>query len=303
METGTAGPMASSLRAQFDLGLIIVGYALRESARRKVLLVVGVLTLAFLVLYALGCHFAFKEVDDSFSSTGFPGDIDDRALAGATLLGLAMFAILFLGAVLGTFLTIGIVRGDAETGLLQPLVARPVERTTILAARAAGASIVAVSYVVAVFVIAMLITWITGDWTPDRVFPALFQLAAAVVVVVSLSVLASVFTASTAQGITVLMLFGAGLTAGLLGQIGDALDSDTLIDISEITSWALPFEALYQDGLYALTADTSGVTGFLLSLGPFGGARDSGIFLNFFALAWVALAIGAAGWFFARRDL
>ena len=37
-----------------------------------------------------------------------------------------MFATLFLGTVLAIFLTLGVVRGDAERGLLQPLVVRPI---------------------------------------------------------------------------------------------------------------------------------------------------------------------------------
>ena len=49
-------------------------------------------------------------------------------VAGATLLGLAMFATLFLGAILAVFLTLGAVRGDAERGLLQPLLVRPLPR-------------------------------------------------------------------------------------------------------------------------------------------------------------------------------
>ena len=44
------------------------------------------------------------------------------------MFGLAMFGMLFLGAVLAVFLTLGAVRGDAERGLLQPLVVRPVSR-------------------------------------------------------------------------------------------------------------------------------------------------------------------------------
>ena len=54
--------------------------------------------------------------------------VDEQELVGSTLFGLAMFATLFLGAVLAIFLTIGVVRGDAETGLLQPLVVRPLGR-------------------------------------------------------------------------------------------------------------------------------------------------------------------------------
>ena len=39
-----------------------------------------------------------------------------------------MFATLFLGAILAVFLTFSAVRGDAERGLLQPLLVRPLPR-------------------------------------------------------------------------------------------------------------------------------------------------------------------------------
>ena len=101
----------------------IVGYTLRESLRRRVFLVVLVLTMAFLGLYALGTRQAFKDVEDF--AGGVTAGLDATTLAGATLFGLSMFGTLFLGAVLAIFLTLGVVRGDAERGLLQPLVVRP----------------------------------------------------------------------------------------------------------------------------------------------------------------------------------
>ena len=50
-----------------------------------------------------------------------------------------MFATLFLGAILAVFLTLGAVRGDAERGLLQPLLVRPLSRATFLLGRFAAA--------------------------------------------------------------------------------------------------------------------------------------------------------------------
>jgi ABC-type transport system involved in multi-copper enzyme maturation permease subunit len=283
----------------------IVRYALRESFRRRLLPVVAALTLAFLVLYALGAHFAFREVGDAgrAGGVGFGEDIDDRALAGATLMGLAMFGTLFLGAVLTTFLTLGVIRGDAEAGLMQPIAARPISRPTLLGARCLGAALVSAVYVIVVFFLSVAITSVIGDWAPDRPVQAALLLAAAVVVITCLSALASAFVSSTAQGVTVLMLFGAGLTAGLLGQIGDALGSDGLVDISEFASRALPFEALYQDALYALTADVSGTTGFLLSLGPFGGAVNGGVGLLLWSTIYCAGVLAIAAWVFSRRDI
>ena len=69
------------------------------------------------------------------------------------------------------------------------------------------------------------------------------------------------FLSATANGIAIFMVFGAGLVAGLLGQIGEALDSDTLQTVADRTSWALPFEALYQDALYRITAESRGLHG------------------------------------------
>jgi hypothetical protein len=59
-----------------------------------------------------------------------PAGIDAHTFAASFLFGMAMFGTLFLGVVLAIFLTLGVVRGDAERGLLQPLVVRPVGRRT-----------------------------------------------------------------------------------------------------------------------------------------------------------------------------
>jgi Cu-processing system permease protein len=279
--------------------LIVARYALREAVRRRVILVVLLLTLCFLALYALGCAVTFNELE----SLAVEDQFDDRVLAGSTLLGLSMFTILFLGAVLAVFLTLGAVRGDAERGLLQPLVVRPVGRTSLLLGRFAGAAAVCALYVALVYGAAVLITGIAGDWWPDEGIGPGLRLVLAVVVIAAISLLGSIFLSSTANGIAVFMLFGAGLAAGLLGQIGDALAVETLEDVAKMVSWALPFEALYQAGLHGLTAETSGITGVLVQLGPFGGARQAGAGLWIWTAAYLALIAAWARIAFARRDL
>jgi Cu-processing system permease protein len=279
--------------------LVIARYALRECVRRRVIAVVLVLTVGFLALYTLGADVAFREVED------FSGEdpLDELVLTGSTLLGLAMFTTLFLGAVLAAFLTLGAVRGDAERGLLQPLVVRPVGRTSLLLGRFFGAAVVCATYVGAVYTLSVLITGITGGWWPESpVLPGL-GLVVAVLVIAALSLLGSVFLSSTANGIAVFMLFGAGLAAGLLGQIGDALSVETLEDVAKVTSWLLPFEALYQSGLDALTADVRGVTGVIVRLGPFGGAQEGGPLLWLWTVGYLVLVGAAAHVAFGRRDL
>jgi ABC-type transport system involved in multi-copper enzyme maturation permease subunit len=195
------------------------------------------------------------------------------------------------------------VRGDAERGLLQPLVVRPLGRATLLLARWAGATAVSGLYVVLVYLAAMLITRSAGDWTPDHIVGPALALVGGVAVVAALSLFGSIYLSTTANGIAVFMLFGAGLTAGLLGSIGNALGNETLENVAQITAWALPFEALYQAGLAALISDTSGLTGVILQLGPFGVARGASTVLIPFTIAYLAVVLAGAVAAFSRRDL
>ena len=280
---------------------IIAGYALREAVRRKVVLVVAALTVGFLALYAYGSWEAFKSVRRAGIGPGL--DIEGEVVTGSTLLGLAMFVTLFLGTVLAVFVTLNAVRGDAERGLLQPLVVRPIGRSTLLAARFAAASAVCVAYVAVVYAAALALTSATGGYTPDAPLRGGLSLAVAVVVVVALALLGTTLLSSTANGIAIFMVFGAGLAAGLMGQIGVALHSPALERIAAIASWALPFEASYQDGLHGLTADIGGVTGIIVRLGPFGGAQDAGPLLYPYVLAYLAATGLLARRIFARADL
>ncbi len=280
--------------------ITIAAHALREAVRRRVLLVVALLTAAFLGLYALAAFEAFNSLEQS--EGGFI-PIDERALAGGTLLGLAMFVALFLGVVLAVFLTLGAVRGDAERGLLQPLVVRPVGRTTLLIGRLLAASAVCAPYVVIVFLIAALITHAAGDFTPASLVIPAAGLALGVVTVVAISLLGSTLLGTTANGIAIFMVFATGLAAGLLGQIGEALDVDGLTTASSSISWIVPFEALYQNGLHALTSDIDGAAGVIVQLGPFGGAKGVGPAIWLWAVGWTAAVTALAAWAFRRRDL
>ena len=279
---------------------VIALFTLRESLRRRVFLVVALLTVAFLGLYALGIWRLFTELDvDELDTTG----VELGTVAGATLLGLSMFGTLFLGTVLAVFLTLGAVRGDAERGLLQPLLVRPVSRGTLLLGRYVAAAAVCAVYVVGVFLAATVITWAFGGWWPDSLLGPAVGLALAVAILAGLSLAGSVFLSSTANGIAVFMVFGAGLVAGLLGQIGEALASDTLQDVAEVATWLLPFEGLYQAALAGLTSDTFGFTRLAIDLGPFGGAEAAGATLWVWSLVYLGLLGAWARRGFARRDL
>ena len=283
---------------------IVAGFALRESLRRRVFLVVALLTVGFLALYGLGVWQAYRSIDAQ-GRGGQPdlAGVDLRIVTASVLLGLAMFATMFLGTILAVFLTLGAIRGDAERGLLQPLLVRPLSRRDLLAGRFGAAAAVCAAYVIVVFLAAATITWAFGDWWPDRTLAPALELAVAVAVLCALSLAGSVVLSSTANGIAIFMIFGAGLTGGLLGQIAEVIGSGTLDDVAKGTSWALPFEALYQAALSDITADTVGFTRLALDLGPFGGAQAVGAWLWPYTLVYLTAVGALALRAFRHRDL
>lgn len=274
-------------------------YSLREGIRRRVLVTTAVLSALLALLFGFACAIAF----DSEPLSGSVGGIDPDEVTGATLQGLAMFGALFLGAVLAGFLCFGTVRGDAERGLLQPLVVRPVGRSALLLGRFAAAASIAGLYTFAAYSGAVLIVGVAGGYWPSSYVAVGLELVLGVVVVAALAVLGSVLLSAMANGIAVFMLLGSGLLFGLLSQIGEAIGSTRLERIGEVGSWALPFEALYQDALSRLAASSSGATRLVVELGPFGGARAAGLALVLWSLAYVVVAFAVAQALFARRDL
>jgi Cu-processing system permease protein len=279
--------------------LVLAGWAVRESLRRRVFVIVAMLTAGFLALFALGCHAAFNHLHGQRRI----GPVDAHEFAGATMLGLGLFAILFLGSVLAAFLTLSTVRGDAENGLLQPLVVRPVGRAQVIAARWLAAAGVCTAYVAVVYVGALIVLRVTGDWTPDRVVGPGVRVAIAVSALAALSVLGSVVFTATANGIATFMVLGSGLFAGLLGQIARAIGNHGLQQAAHVVSWILPFEALYQDGLALTTVDQGGITRFFVELGPLGGGTPAGHWLLPYAVGYVVLVGVVAMAATSRRDL
>src|SRR5436305_13800891 len=75
--------------------LVLAGWAVRESLRRRVFVIVALLTVGFLALYAVGCNAAFSNLHEHQI-----GAVDAHEFEDATLLGPGNFAILYRCSVL-----------------------------------------------------------------------------------------------------------------------------------------------------------------------------------------------------------
>jgi ABC-type transport system involved in multi-copper enzyme maturation permease subunit len=282
----------------------ILQASLREHARRRTAYVALALGALFVTLYSIGIHFIWAEImrDIASGRRGPGGVVELKQLVPATMFGLSMFATWFLSAVAATFMAAGGIRGEAERGILQHVLVRPVARHTVLVARLAAAALLAVLFLVVVVGCCALATRLITGWQPGNLLKALLLLSLGTTGVTAIATAFSVRLHGVAAGIASLMLFGLGLVGGLLEQLGTGIEVSSVRQSGEWVATALPFEAMYQAALHQITSDVAGVSGIVVRLGPFGGAQAASPVLVLWAIAWTIAIIALAAWRLRRRD-
>lgn len=284
-----------------DVGLVTL-LALSELRHRKSLLVVSVITVGFLALYGWGAFEILGDLEDRVAGNGVAPEETARG-AGFILLGISVFATFSLASVLAVFTTMNTVRGEAEQGLLQPLIVRPVDRSAVVAGRVLAATLAGGIYCAIVVAATSALTSAAGGSPPGQLLQVVLGLTGAVAIVAAFGVLMSTFLGSAATGLAATMLISVGFFASLVRQIGEQTDSESVAVWAGRVTDVLGFNALYEGALGSLTNGVEGLAGIALQLGPFGQQRDLSTELTITSLVELAVLIGLATWRLRRLDL
>ncbi|MCU1614457.1 MAG: hypothetical protein JWO98_1997 [Frankiales bacterium] len=279
--------------------LTVAGLTLRESARRKVLRALGVLTAVLLGLSAWG----FAKLSSVQSDTGVLTSGEAR-LAASQVLNLVMFGYSLVAALGTAFLAGPTLAGEIESGMALAMLARPVRRSTVLLGKwlglvAFGSGFVAVAGLAQFVVVRATV----GFWPPDPVV-GLLLLAAQTTVLLTLGLLLSTVVSPMASGVVAVGLFGATWVAGVVGGIGAAIGNDSVARVGTVSRMLLPTDGLWRGAMHAFQ-DPGALTAF----GPAGAGFPflSEAYPDLLYLAWVAVWVamvgGLAALSFARRDI
>lgn len=281
---------------------LVIAMALHELRRRKSLAVISVLTLVILGLYGWGTSEILGDLTSGPAAEALPAEETARG-AGFIMLGIAVFLTFSLASVLAIFTTMSAIRGDAEQGLLQPVLVRPVARSAVVIGRIAAATLVGLVYVAVVVGIASLLTELAGGEAPGNLPAVIGALAGAVAVIAALTVLFSTFFGSSASGMAAMMLVSGGFFASLVRQIGEATGSEGVERWAGLVTDVLGFNALYEGSLGALTDGVRGIAGLAIELGPFGAQRSLDTGLVLLTLLELVVLAALATWRLRRIDL
>lgn len=286
--------------------LTIAQLTLRETARKKLLIALVILTVIVAILSGWAFH---KLVSLPCGNRGNPQPCStaDIKLLAATLLILLMFMFSFVLAMGAAFVGAPTIANDLESGVALSMLPRPIRRSDLLLGKWLGLAVLIATYAAVSCGVEFVIGSLTFDYVPPHPILAIIFLIAEALTVLTVTILGSTRLPAMTSGIVVLILFGLTWMAGIAGAVGAAFHSQTIQNIGTISSLILPSDGLWRGAIYnlepvslviatqAVGRAASGNPFFVYSEGP--GSYDV------WAAAWVVGMLALAIWSFSRREV
>ncbi|HEY7948534.1 MAG TPA: ABC transporter permease subunit [Acidimicrobiales bacterium] len=264
--------------------MVISSLTIREAIRRRIVAAFAVISIALVSLSAWG----FYRLSHSGSITS--GEVG-VALPQSLILFMFMFS--FVVALSASAMAAPAISSDAESGVLQTIVARPVRRSEILLGKWLGLAAVLALYALLVSALEFaVVDWVSGFVPPDPVVVAVYLFAEGIVLL-TLALLLSTRLSPIAAGVVGVALFGGAWLAGVVGSLGAAFNIGALKTVGHVAKYLLPTDGLWHGAIYYLEPQS-----FLLQrISESSGSRGNPFFATssptWTYLVWVAV------WFLA----
>jgi ABC-type transport system involved in multi-copper enzyme maturation permease subunit len=280
--------------------ITIAALTIGEAARRRVLWVLVILALVAVGITAWGV------------SALVAGAREDGVrelhirLAVSQILIFIAFMFGFVLVMTAAFFGSPAIATDLESGIAQAMLARPLRRSSYLLGRWLGLAIVIVAYaIVSGFLAIGAVGFVSGYLPPDPILPVAY-LAGQALILLTLTVLLSTYLPPIAGGAIAVVAYGLAWMAGVLGKIGLAIGTTSLVSVSDAVRYLLPTDAYWQGVVYGLepsfvinaVGDEAVVRG-----SPFFAASGPGLPILAWSAIWLVLMLVLAVTQLRRREL
>ncbi len=286
--------------------LLIAELSLREALRKRLVLLLLVLTALFVGFYLYGILRLQHTLDTRALDAGLEAG-PRRGLGGASVAFAALFGmylVYFLGSLMSVLSTVGAVSGDVENGVMQSIVSRPVSRGQLVVGRWLGFTLVNVGYVALLSAALLSGVYLISGFIAPRPLLSVGLLLLSVVLLTSLTVLGSTLFSTLSNGIAVFVLYGLGFTGGILSTLGQFAATPTLVSLGGLANTLMPTNALWLGASYHLQPDyVLGINELSRGANPFFSTLPIAAGTVLWAAAYAALGLLLAVLAFRRRDL
>jgi ABC-type transport system involved in multi-copper enzyme maturation permease subunit len=282
--------------------IVIARLTVRELVRRRVVWVLAALTLVSVALVGWGLGRLVDLAREHQSS-----ELEIRIGVSQVLI-LIAFMFSFVLAMTAAFVGAPMIGGDLESGVAYAILARPLRRADLVIGRWIGSAFVVVAYAVASGLLAIGAAILVSGFGPPEPLLAVTFLAGEALILLTLTLALGSVLPSIAAGAIAVVGFGLGWMAGVLAGVATALGVEGLKGIAEVSRWIMPTDGLWRGVIYGLEPPlvvlvAAGRAPNIVEANPFYAATPPPLPFVIWSIAWMALVLGLATWWFARRDL
>ncbi|MCE3200811.1 ABC transporter permease subunit [Paenibacillus sonchi] len=230
---------------------IILGMTWKELLRKKVMLMTLIMTAVFLLAFWFVADTLGSSGSERVSSIANGGDLINSFSTGAFIVSMGFFFGAFVIAFLVIFSSFSSIAGEAEQGVMQALLPRPLPRWKWYLGRWLGYVTLGLLYALLLFTAILLIADAHASIPRDggALIKAYLLFASVVPLLISLSMLGSGLFSAVGNGVFMTMLYGAGWLGGMIDKLSGSLGLKeealkTLNNLTGIMSLLMPADGL-----------------------------------------------------------
>lgn len=276
--------------------IAMIRLTLREVLNKKIFLVAAVLGAVFIALYGIALHYTII----GFKS--MPSNNIWKAMFFPEWFSMGLYFASFLINLLAIFISVGTVSAEAENGILQSVVPKPIRRSEIILGKYTGYATALIVYGILLFAAILALLKIMGGYVPDNILPGLGLFLLQPLILLTLTVLGSIFLSTMANGIFILMLYVIATVGGMIETVGGMIRNKSLINIGIISSLLVPTDAAYRK-MVSLLVVSKGTTINSLTMTPFGTTNPPSAVMVVYMFIYIILFLTLAIYIFNKRDI
>ena len=282
--------------------LAIAFSSFKEAVRKKIILIIGILTVLYLILFAIVVNYAMAEMRRDNSS---------HMEIIANVSGFISIIGFYFSSMIVAFITImasvGVVSSDIESGIIHAVISKPIKRRSYILGKYLGIAVMAVGYSSFLYVFLVAINFAfkippLNAISPESFFKGLALFCFEPLALLSLCLFGSVCWKTMNNGIIVIGIYILGIIGGMMEQIGFVIKLDGLMQWGIVISFLSPFESIYRKMMSVIYSSIN-IIGTDIA-GPFFMSKNvPSVWMMVYALLFWAAFVLLAVRKFNRKDI
>jgi len=283
--------------------LVIARLTVQEASRRRLLAALMILTLIVVGFSAWG----FQKITTVTNGNGETLPPEQVKIITSQLLIVVVFMYSGVLALSAAVVAGPLISSEVESGLLLSMLARPMRRSEVVIGKWLGLAVLIAIYAGgSAFLEMAAVDWATGYMPPHPIQLTLY-VGAEGLVLLSLGLVLSTRLSGITGGVIALVAWLMGWIAGVVGDIGAALQNSAVEQIGVVSRLILPTDGLWRGAVYAMEPDAVlaalRAAGAAARANPFTAVDPPPIAFLIWVVVWFGLMLGLAIWSFRTREI